>query len=72
MNIIRNEQQNYNRNLSNIYRLNILNRNVENNIIFKKELIMVDQNGEYFCGSSMGKNPVILIMIKKNYSNYKS
>ncbi len=29
MNIIRNEQQNYNRNLSNIYRLNILNRNVE-------------------------------------------
>ena len=59
MNIIRNEQQNYNRNLSNIYRLNILNRNVENNIIFKKELIMVDQNGEYFCGSLMGKNPVI-------------
>ena len=75
MNIIRNEQQNYNRNLSNnniLNILNILNRNVENNIIFKKELIMVDQNGEYFCGSSMGKNPVILIMIKKNYSNYKS
>ena len=59
MNIIRNNQQNHNRNLSNIYRLNILNRNVENNRIFKKELIMVDQNGEYFCGSLMGKNLVI-------------
>ena len=42
MNIIRNNQQNHNRNLSNIYRLNILNRNVENNRIFKKELIMVE------------------------------
>ena len=41
-NIRRNNQQYYNRTLSNIYRLNILNRNVENNRIFKKELIMVE------------------------------
>ena len=59
INIIRYNPHNNIQYLPNNNRLNTFNKTIENNVKSKKEIIMVDQNGEYFIGRSMGKNPNI-------------